>query len=163
MAKTSAPNSGGSQFYIVITKPASFLDGRYTVFGKVLEGQTVAEKIIVGDRMVKVTVSELGKAEFPTAIPAPAMAPAKMVRMVVPRLPDVTLKQQDKSSLRVKFTIEADGKFTSELLEKSGNDKVDQAVRDALIRWQWEPATKDGKPVKSEIEITIELPLRQMR
>lgn len=58
MAKTAQPNSGGSQFYIVIGKPAPFLDGGYTVFGKVLSGQDVAEKIKVGDKMLKVTVVE---------------------------------------------------------------------------------------------------------
>jgi peptidyl-prolyl cis-trans isomerase B (cyclophilin B) len=58
MAKSAAPNSAGSQFYIVIGKPAPFLDGGYTVFGKVLSGQDVAEKIIVGDKMTKVTITE---------------------------------------------------------------------------------------------------------
>lgn len=56
MAKSSAPNSAGSQFYIVIEKPAPFLDEGYTVFGQVISGQQVAEKIAVGDKMTKVTV-----------------------------------------------------------------------------------------------------------
>ena len=56
MAKSSAPDSAGSQFYIVIEKPASFLDGGYTVFGQVISGQEVAEKIAIGDKMTKVTV-----------------------------------------------------------------------------------------------------------
>jgi peptidyl-prolyl cis-trans isomerase B (cyclophilin B) len=168
MAKTPAPNSAGSQFYIVITKPADFLDGKYTVFGKVIEGQDIAEKIVVGDRMTKVSISETGKPEFGgTAAPVtPAVSvtvPAKLVRMAAPRLPDVTLKAQDKSALRVKFTIEADGKQTAELLEKSGNDKVDKAVQEALARWQWEPATKDDKPIKSDVEVVVELPLKQQR
>lgn len=58
MAKSSAPNSAGSQFYIVIEKPAPHLDGGYTVFGQVISGQDVAEKIVVGDKMTKVTVVE---------------------------------------------------------------------------------------------------------
>ncbi len=38
--------SNGSQFYIVINKAGTpFLDGAYTVFGKVLEGMEVAEAI----------------------------------------------------------------------------------------------------------------------
>lgn len=58
MAKSSAPNSAGSQFYIVIDKPAPFLDGGYTVFGQVISGQDVAEKIKVGDRIKKITITE---------------------------------------------------------------------------------------------------------
>jgi hypothetical protein len=34
----------------------SFLDGNYTVFGQVVEGQDVVDKIQVGDKMNKVTV-----------------------------------------------------------------------------------------------------------
>jgi len=38
--------SNGSQFYIVVNKAGTpFLDGAYTVFGKVLEGMEVAEAI----------------------------------------------------------------------------------------------------------------------
>ena len=29
--------------------------------------------------------------------------------------------------------------------------------------WQWEPATKDGKPIKSDVEVVVELPLKQQR
>jgi len=32
------------------------LDGKYAVFGEVVGGQDVAQKIVKGDRMVKVTV-----------------------------------------------------------------------------------------------------------
>ena len=57
MAKSSAPNSAGSQFYICIDKPASQLDFKYTVFGQVISGQKVAEKIAIGDKILKVTIS----------------------------------------------------------------------------------------------------------
>lgn len=58
MAKSSEPNSGGSQFYIIVRKPANFLDGRYTVFGQVIQGQDVAEKLQLNDTMKKVTIAE---------------------------------------------------------------------------------------------------------
>ena len=46
MAKESAPNTGGSQFFIV-TNPqgTSHLDGQHTVFGKVTQGFDVVDKI----------------------------------------------------------------------------------------------------------------------
>ena len=37
MAKTGAPNSGGSQFFLTFV-PTGYLDGRHTVFGRVIEG-----------------------------------------------------------------------------------------------------------------------------
>lgn len=44
MAKTEAPNSGGSQFFICF-RPAPNLNGIHTVFGRVLEGQDVVDRI----------------------------------------------------------------------------------------------------------------------
>lgn len=49
MARTSDPNSAGSQFYIVV-KDSNFLDGQYTVFGEVVRGMEVADKIVSSPR-----------------------------------------------------------------------------------------------------------------
>ena len=57
MARSGDPNSASSQFYIVIGE-ATFLDKEYAVFGQIIEGQDVAEKIAVGDKMDKVTIGE---------------------------------------------------------------------------------------------------------
>ena len=45
MARTSDPNSAGSQFFIVV-KDSNFLDGQYTAFGEVVKGMEVADKIV---------------------------------------------------------------------------------------------------------------------
>ena len=68
MANTGQPNSGGSQFFITFARRAD-LDGKYTVFGEVIEGMDVAEKITPrdpqknpnappGDRIIRVTIEE---------------------------------------------------------------------------------------------------------
>ena len=49
MARAQDPNSAGSQFFICVDR-SSFLDGQYTVFGKVLEGMDVADKIVNSPR-----------------------------------------------------------------------------------------------------------------
>ena len=41
MARTMAPNSAGSQFFIMVA-PAPHLDGQYAAFGKVFENEQVA-------------------------------------------------------------------------------------------------------------------------
>ena len=57
MARSQDPNSASSQFYIVL-EDAKFLDKNYAVFGQVIEGQDVVEKIRKGDKMLKVTIGE---------------------------------------------------------------------------------------------------------
>lgn len=68
MARSQNPNSANSQFFIMFA-PGTFLDGQYTVVGKVTEGLDVLDMIKRGegrngsvlgepDRMVKVTVTD---------------------------------------------------------------------------------------------------------
>ena len=45
MARTNDPNSAGSQFFIIVSD-SIFLDNQYTVFGRVVEGIDVADKIV---------------------------------------------------------------------------------------------------------------------
>jgi peptidyl-prolyl cis-trans isomerase B (cyclophilin B) len=45
MARAQDPDSAGSQFFIVV-KDSKFLDRQYTVFGRVVEGMDVADKIV---------------------------------------------------------------------------------------------------------------------
>ncbi len=48
-------NAGDSQFYIMLA-PAKFLDGNYTVFGKVVAGMEVVGRVQKGDVVVSVRV-----------------------------------------------------------------------------------------------------------
>ncbi len=45
MARSNDPDSAGSQFFIVV-KDSTFLDRQYTVFGEVVKGIEVADKIV---------------------------------------------------------------------------------------------------------------------
>jgi cyclophilin family peptidyl-prolyl cis-trans isomerase len=70
MARSQDPDSAGSQFFIVL-KDSNFLDGQYTVFGRVILGMDIVDKIasLKTDsndapvdakkaKMIKVTVSD---------------------------------------------------------------------------------------------------------
>jgi cyclophilin family peptidyl-prolyl cis-trans isomerase len=70
MARSQDPDSAGSQFFIVL-KDSNFLDGQYTVFGRVISGMDAVDKIASlktdsadapvdteNAKMIKVTVSD---------------------------------------------------------------------------------------------------------
>lgn len=76
MARSMRPNSAGSQFFIMVAD-APHLDGQYASFGKLTEGQEVADAIVTSERdymdrpyddcvMEEVTVETFG-----TEYPAP--------------------------------------------------------------------------------------------
>ncbi len=53
----AGPNTNGSQFFITHA-PQAHLDGKHTVFGKVVKGQEVVNSIANGDLMNSVSVIE---------------------------------------------------------------------------------------------------------
>ena len=71
MARAMSPDSAGSQFFIMV-EDAPHLDAQYAAFGKLIEGQNVADAIVSAKRdrsdrpyedqvMKKVTVDTFGK------------------------------------------------------------------------------------------------------
>jgi peptidylprolyl isomerase len=57
----AGPGTNGSQFFITII-PTPHLDGRHTVFGQVVQGQSTVNKIKQGDKIEKITIIRNGEA-----------------------------------------------------------------------------------------------------
>ncbi len=85
----------------------------------------------------------------PTPKPTGPSREAEPSQQVQPSIPDSLKKGEFKSFVRVVVEIEVDGSFEASLRTSSGNQEIDQRVLDALKKWKWRPALKNGQVVAS--------------
>jgi peptidylprolyl isomerase len=97
-ARSEAENSANSQFYIMLT-PRLALDGRYTVFGRVVSGMNFVDAIAKGEppaspsRILQASIAADNKPPpgpgqpIVTAAPPPASAGAHSGRVAGPAMP----------------------------------------------------------------------------
>jgi peptidyl-prolyl cis-trans isomerase B (cyclophilin B) len=60
MARSDDPNSASSQFYIAL-KPLPELDGRYSVFGKVIQGMEVVDRLQQNDKLIRAQIVSINR------------------------------------------------------------------------------------------------------
>ncbi|MDG1137619.1 MAG: peptidylprolyl isomerase, partial [Phycisphaerales bacterium] len=63
MAKTGAPDTGGSQFFLTHL-PTPHLDGRHTVFGRITSGLEIARTLEVNDDIVTIIITNKRDHEY---------------------------------------------------------------------------------------------------
>ena len=83
------------------------------------------------------------------AQPQPLSTPA-------PRYPREALRMGAGGTVRITVTVAADGSVERlELAGSSGNRHLDRAALEAVRRWRFQPATRNGQPVVAEVSVPI--------
>lgn len=99
----------------------------------------------------------------PPAAPAPAAAPAVAdsatpvpLSQPAPRYPRTALNRGIGGTVQVRATIAADGSVERmELATGSGNRDLDRAAMEAVRRWTFKPATRNGQPIVTDVLVPI--------
>jgi protein TonB len=80
---------------------------------------------------------------------------------VQPRYPLAARKRGYEGKAIVRVEVSGAGQVNAaEVVKSSGFDILDNAAREAVARWQFQPATRDGRPTAGRIDVPIEFRLR---
>jgi TonB family protein len=94
------------------------------------------------------------------AVP-PELSSPVATRKVDPAYPLELMRQNLGGTVILYAVIYADGTVGSVRVLRSIDDRLDQYASEAIAKWQFQPATKNGAPV--DVEATFWIPFRPMR
>jgi len=82
-------------------------------------------------------------------------APARLLSQPLPDLPDDLREVAYRTTAIARFTVHADGTTDIELIRATPMPRLNQTLLDALRRWRFAPATKNGRPVESHQDVRV--------
>ena len=99
----------------------------------------------------------------PPAAPAAPSAPVARgsdtpvpISQPAPRYPQEALRRNIGGTVRVKVTVATDGSVDRlDVAESSGNRYLDRAAMEAVRRWRFQPAVRDGQAVMADVVVPI--------
>ena len=85
------------------------------------------------------------------------MTPARAIYKPEPDIPLSLLSTDCPDKVILKVAVEADGNHSERFVTGTGSREMDAAILDYLRRWRWEPATRDGKRLRTENKVTLKI------
>ena len=83
-------------------------------------------------------------------------APVAISR-VAPTYPREALRRGIRGTVRIQATIATDGSVERmELAQSSGDRYLDRAAMEAVRRWRFTPAMRNGQPVSAAVVIPVD-------
>ncbi len=86
------------------------------------------------------------------------MRPPEPVRKVDPRYVPDAVNERVEGIVRLAAVIRKDGHIDTVELLKHLDDRLDRTAEEALAKWIFEPAHRDGTPV--DVDAVFEIPFR---
>ncbi len=86
----------------------------------------------------------------PPSAPPVQIVPAKITKRINPTVPSMAVSRRISGFVVVTYTIDQQGKVRDiEVVEADPQNIFEDAVRDAVARWQYQPRTENGVAVES--------------
>jgi general secretion pathway protein A len=94
--------------------------------------------------------------------PAYQISQAKLLRMVKPDYPATAKTMRVEGEVLLMVTVGNDGKV-KRLRVEQGDSRLATAATEAVSQWIYEPATLDGRPVATQLSVSVKFSLPQPR
>ena len=98
------------------------------------------------------------------AKPKPTVADRdpRPVAQAQPEYPAAAFRAGEEGTVIVRADVDANGNATNvEIAKRSGSRDLDRAARDAVRKWRFEPAMKNGKAVAATVQVPVEFKLER--
>jgi TonB family protein len=93
--------------------------------------------------------------------PARELSQPAATRKVDPAYPLQLMRENVAGTVILYAVIHADGSVGSVRVLRGVDDRLDRFASEAIAKWQFQPATKNGTPV--DVEATFQIPFRPAR
>ena len=96
-----------------------------------------------------------------TAKPKPrtpsTTTPKPLASNPVPKYPVAALRRNEGGTVLLRVSVGSDGTPTDiDVTQRSGSRDLDRAAVNAVRKWQFTPATRNGRPVASTVTVPVE-------
>lgn len=118
-----------------------------------------------GEAVGSESATRTARAERPRTAAAPqrASAPERILALSpAPAYPAQALRRSEGGTVVLRVNVGADGRPTDiAFADRSHSRELDRAARDAVAKWQFTPATRDGKAVAAVVEVPVDFKPQQ--
>ncbi len=84
------------------------------------------------------------------------LRPPVPIHKVDPKYYQATIAERVEGKVQIAAVIRTDGRVEQARIVKSVDQRLDRSAKEALLKWQFEPAERNGKPV--EVDLVAEIP-----
>lgn len=120
----------------------------------------IGDEFLPGDPGPPLPEGAADGADLASGDAGPAYQKAVPVDVVEPEYPPQCRRLGIEGTVRVKVLVGSDGRPRDVTLDRSsGEPRLDQAALDAVRRWRFEPARRDGQAVQARLVVPIRFEL----
>ncbi len=83
------------------------------------------------------------------------VSPPRLIEKTEPHYPESARKQKKSGVVMLEAIVDEDGRVGSVWVGRSADPVLDAAAFEAVHQWRYEPALKDGKPVRVLLAVTV--------